>query len=114
MEAVATTAQAVNNFKKGLKEELTAEQKRVLLPSFKYPLLGFYQGIAEIKKLVAVFKTEKSNDDEEIQKLEVMMKEKRAVSLIYPFELSFQLIFVRRSLTKGGKMPSPHLTVTNS
>ena len=39
-----------------------------------------YQGIAEIKKLVAVFKTEKSNDDEEIQKLEAMMKEKRAVS----------------------------------
>ncbi|CAG5112886.1 Oidioi.mRNA.OKI2018_I69.chr2.g7053.t1.cds [Oikopleura dioica] len=63
MEALATTAQAVNNFKNGLKGELTAEQKR---------------GIAEIKKLVAVFKTEKSNDDEEIQKLEVMMKEKRA------------------------------------
>ena len=29
MEALATTAQAVNKFKKGLNEELTAEQKRV-------------------------------------------------------------------------------------
>lgn len=35
MEAVATTAQAVNNFKKGVKEELTAEQKRVFLTSFE-------------------------------------------------------------------------------
>ena len=29
MEALATTAQAVNNFKRGLHGELTAEQKRV-------------------------------------------------------------------------------------
>ena len=29
MEALATTAQAVNNFKKGLNRELTSEQKRV-------------------------------------------------------------------------------------
>ena len=29
MDALATTAQAVNKFKKGLNGELTAEQKRV-------------------------------------------------------------------------------------
>jgi len=63
MEALATTAQAVNNFKKGLNRELTSEQKR---------------GIAEINKLVAIFKKEKTADDEEITNLESMMQTKRS------------------------------------
>ncbi|CBY22852.1 unnamed protein product [Oikopleura dioica] len=62
MEALATTAQAVNKFKSGLNGALTAEQKR---------------GIAEIKKLVAIFKKEKTADDEEITNLESMMHTKR-------------------------------------
>lgn len=81
MEALATTAQAVNKFKSGLNGALTAEQKRVSIVSILRESIIIYQGIAEIKKLVAIFKKEKTADDEEITNLESMMQTKRLVSL---------------------------------